>query len=405
MTRARGAKFKMDWRKLALPLAILAFAGLGGLGLIASAPKIENVDPPKVLPAVRVMEAEPSDVTLWVRSQGTVAPRTESDLVPEVSGPVTWISPSLASGGFFEKGEVLLRVDSRDYEAAVARARAEVARAQGEEEHAGSQLQRQKGLARSNATSPSRLSNARRAARVATATVQSAQISLEQAQRDLQRTTIIAPFQGRVREEHIDVGQFVSRGAPIAKLYATDFAEIRLPVADQQLAFIDLPDLRSAAHAANGPEVILRARFAGAEHQWQGKLVRTEGEIDPRSRMVHVVARVKDPYGLDAREGEADPNKPPLAVGLFVRAEIEGSVAEGVITVPRSAIRNDQRVLLVDADNRLRERQVEVLRIDREKVLIRVALSAGERLCTTPMQVVVEGMQVEPVLAETETPS
>lgn len=405
MTRARGAKFKMDWRKLTFPVAILAFAGLGGLGLIASAPEIENVDPPKVLPAVRVMEAEPSDVTLWVRSQGTVAPRTESDLVPEVSGPVTWISPSLASGGFFEKGEVLLHIDSRDYEAAVARARAEVARAQGEEEHARSQLQRQKGLARSDATSPSHLSNARRAARVATAAVQAAQISLEQARRDLQRTTIIASFEGRVREEHVDVGQFVSRGAPVAKLYATDFAEIRLPIADRQLAFIDLPDLRSAAHATNGPEVVLRARFAGSEHQWRGRLVRTEGEIDPRSRMVHVVARVKDPYGLDAREGEADPNKPPLAVGLFVRAEIEGSVAKGVITVPRSVIRNDQRVLVVDAANRLRERKVEVLRIDREEVLIRLRLAEGERICTTPMQVVVEGMQVEPVLAETETPS
>ena len=195
------------------------------------------------------MEATPSDVRLRVRSQGTVAPRTESDLVPEVSGPVTWISPSLASGGFFEKGEILLRIDARDYEASVARARAEVARAQGEEEHARSQLQRQKGLARSNATSPSHLSNARRAARVATAAVQAAQVSLEQARRDLQRTTIIAPFQGRVREKHIDLGQFVSRGAPIAKLYATDFAEIRLPLADRQLAFIDLPDLRSAGEA------------------------------------------------------------------------------------------------------------------------------------------------------------
>jgi len=395
----------MDWKKLALPLAILALSALGGLGLIASGPKIENVEPPKVLPAVHVMEATPSDVRLTVRSQGTVAPRTESDLVPEVSGPVTWISPSLASGGFFEKGEILLRIDARDYEASVARARAEVARAQGEEEHARSQLQRQKGLARSNATSPSHLSNARRAARVATAAVQAAQVSLEQARRDLQRTTIIAPFQGRVREKHIDLGQFVSRGAPIAKLYATDFAEIRLPLADRQLAFIDLPDLRSAGEATHGPEVTLRAEFAGAEHQWTGEVVRTEGEIDARSRMVHVVARVKDPYGLETSGGQADPAKPPLAVGLFVRAEIEGSVATDVITVPRSAIRNNQRVLLVDAENRLYEHPAEILRIDREDVLIRVDLSEGERICTTPMQVVVEGMQVEPIQAGAETRS
>jgi RND family efflux transporter MFP subunit len=391
----------MDWRKFALPLAILFLAAIGGLGLIASAPQVENVEPPKVLPAVRVMEGIPSDVALWVRSQGTVAPRSESDLIPEVSGPVTWISPSLVSGGFFEQGEVLLRIDSRDYEASVGRARAEVARAQGEEEHARAQLQRQKGLARSNATSPSHLGNARRAARVATAAVQAAQISLEQARRDLQRTIITAPFEGRVREEHIAVGQFVSRGAPVAKLYATDFVEIRLPLADHQLAFINLPELRSAAHTSAGPEVILRANFAGSEHQWRGRIVRTEGEIDPRSRMVHVVAQVEDPYGSARTDSGEARDRPPLAVGLFVRAEIEGSVARGVIAVPRSAIRNSQRILIVDSDNRLHERPVEVLRIDREEVLVRLELAAGERICTTPMQVVVEGMQVNPVADET----
>ena len=394
----------IDWRKAALPGAILGLAVTGGLGLIASAPKVENASPPKILPAVRVVEGEAVDMPLWVRSQGTVVPRTESDLVPEVSGRVVWISPSLASGGFFNEGEVLLRIDSRDYEAAVARARAEVARAEGEAEHALSELGRQQGLARSNATSSSHLSNARRASRVTSATLDAARIALEQAQRDLQRTTLAAPFEGRVREEHVDVGQFVGRGVAVAKLYATDFAEIRLPIADRQLAFIDLPDLRTGANTGQGPEVILRASFAGREHEWRGRIVRTEGEIDARSRMVHVVARVEDPYGTGTAENEGDPpgQRPPLAVGLFVRAEIAGPVVRNVIPLPRSAIRGGERILVVDGENRLRERAVEIIRIEQEEVLIRVELAEGERICTSPLQIAVEGMRVEPVAAKTE---
>jgi hypothetical protein len=125
-----------------------------------------------------------------------------------------------------------------------------------------------------------------------------------------------------------------------------------------------------------------------------GRIVRTEGEIDPRSRMVHVVARVEHPYQTDDEAGDAPA---PLAVGLFVQAEIEGPVLEGVIVVPRYAMRDDSHILVVDADDRLRTRAVEVFRIDRDDVLIRSDLAAGERICISPIQIVVEGMQVKPV--------
>jgi RND family efflux transporter MFP subunit len=392
-----------NWQKVVLPCAVLALAALGGLGLIASAPQIESITPEKIFPAVRVMDGKASDIPLWVHSQGTVAPRTESDLIPEVSGPVVWVSPALASGGFFNQGEALFRIDPRDYEAAVARARTDVARAEGEDEHARAELKRQQGLAKSNATSPSHLSNARRGSRVAAAVLDAARIALGQAQRNLERTTISAPFEGRVREEHVDVGQFVSRGGPVAKLYSTDFAEIRLPIADRQLAFIDLPNLRSGAQTEKGPEVILHTTFAGQEHQWFGRVVRTEGEIDPRSRMVHVVARVENPYGAP-KTGAEDRStvqmdeRPPLAVGLFVQAEIAGPLVRGVIAVPRSALRNNSQILVVDSTNRIRRRDAEIIRIDHEDILIRLPLAPGERICTSPIQVVVEGMRVQPIM-------
>lgn len=387
----------MTRSKVLLPICVLAVAGLGALLLVATAPEVDSVAPEELIPVVRAIEVTREDVRMRVRSQGTVAPRTESELVPEVSGSVVWVSPSLVSGGFFAAGDPLLRIDARDYEAALARARADVARAEGEAEHAAAELSRQQGLARQNANSPSQLSNARRARRVADATLEAARIALDVAERDLARTEIRAPFDGRVRDERVDVGQFVARGAPIATLYATDFAEIRLPLADRQLAFLDLPGLPGAVDGAAGPAVRLRASFAGSEHTWTGRVVRTEGEIDARSRMVHVVARVEDPYGLRDAGAEPSGGRAPLAVGLFVRAEIDGEIAENVIVVPRAAMRDQGRVLVVDRDDTLRQRPVEVLRIDREEVLIRADLEPGERIVVSPLQVVVEGMRVRAI--------
>jgi RND family efflux transporter MFP subunit len=337
---------------------------------------------------VRVITARPESVQLVVRSQGSVAPRTESDLVPEVSGRVVWTSPSLVSGGFFEEGELLLRLDPLDYEIQVTKAKAAVARTEGELDHARQSRERQDGLAERDIASPSQLDEARRASRVAQAALDEAHASLAQARRDFARTEITAPYSGRVRDERVDVGQFVSRGDSIATIYATDYVEIRLPIPDDQLAYLELPLFRDKGGVAEEPEVSLRARFAGEEHTWTGRIVRTEGEIDARSRMVHVVARVEDPYGVK------DQVSAPLAVGLFVRAEIAGPEVGDVVVVPRSALRDDQSILVMDDEQRLRRRPVEVLRVDRDEVLVR-GVPAGLRICISPLQVFVEGMRVQ----------
>lgn len=380
--------------KQLVPLLILALSGLGAFVIVATAPSIETVEPERAIPTVRVIDAIPRTLHYGVRTQGTVEPRTEADLVPEISGRVVWISPSLAPGGFFETGEALLRIERRDYELALDRARAAVKRARSEQGFAAAELERQEGLSAGGVASPSQLSNARRAASVAEANLFDARASLEQAGRDLERTEIRAPFEGRVRDEQVDVGQFVNRGNPIARIYATDYVEIRLPIADDQLAFLELPMPIPGAAVDSGPSpsVELRANFAGRDSVWLGQIVRTEGEIDPRSRMVNVVARVEDPYlTKPGRTGV------PLAVGLFVEAEIEGPEATNVIVIPRYAMRDDSRILVVDANDELRSRAVDVLRIDRDDVLVQGPLAAGERICVSPLQVVVEGMAVRTV--------
>ncbi|NNL67672.1 MAG: efflux RND transporter periplasmic adaptor subunit, partial [Myxococcales bacterium] len=190
----------------------------------------------------------------------------------------------------------------------------------------------------------------------------------------------------------------------IARLYAVDFAEVRLPLPDRELRWLDLP-LGYAELPAEGPEITLRAEFAGEPHEWRGQVVRTEGEIDARSRMVHVVARVEDPYGRD------DPTlrRAPLAVGLFVQGEIEGRTLPGVFELPRAALHDDRagegdRVHVIDAEGRLRVRPVEVLHTERETVVIGTGLAPGERVSVSALAAVVDGMPVR-VSGESASPA
>ncbi len=374
--------------KIWLPVAVVAGFALVSAVLIATASDVETAPPAPVMTAVRVVIANPESVRLVVRSQGTVAPRTESALIPEVSGPVVWTSPALVSGGFFEAGEPLLRIDRRDYETGRARALASLARAEGELEHARANLARLDGLAARDIASPSQLDDARRSARVGEAVLDEAKAQLRQAERDLARTEVRAPYKGRVREERVDVGQFLSRGESLATIYATDYVEVRLPIPDKELAYLDVALFAEATDAVAGPLVKLRARFAGQEHTWTGRIVRTEGEIDAKSRMVHVVARVEKPYE------PTEPGRPPLAVGLFVSAEIAGPELDNVISLPRAAIRPDDSVLVVEEGDVLQRRPVEVLRIDQDTVLIRGALDVGDRICVSNVRAFLPGMPV-----------
>jgi len=387
--------------KALVPLAIIAVAALIVLIVIATEPDVE-AGPARVnSPLVSVIEVQPRELQLSVKTQGTVMPRTESDLIPQVSGEVIWVSPKLVSGGFFEAAEPLLRIDPSDQQVELEAARAVVARTRSEFARAKTEIERQRSLAEQGVASQTRIDDAEKGFQVAEAELREQLAKLARAERDLDRTEIRAPYQGRVRSEQVDVGQFVSRGVAIAKLYATDYAEVRLPLPDRDLFYLDIPfDLSGerlepggdSTSNELGPEVQLRAEFAGEPRTWTGRIVRTEGEIDAKSRMVHLVARVEDPYGQDGSTGSA-----PLAVGLFVDAEIQGRTVENVFVLPRTALRTDigiDLVYLVDAGDRLRFKNVDVLRADREDVVISGGLRPGDRVCVSPLAAAVDGMSV-----------
>ena len=382
--------------KVLVPILILILGVAGIFVAYILRPKLEPQGIVPQPPMVRVERVEPRQWQFVVRAHGSVKPRSQSDLIPQVSGQVVWVSPALVSGGFFGAGESLLRIDRADYEVALESARAAVARSRSEHERARKELARQKRLSARSVASENQFDDAVSGEEVTQAVLREAAARLEQAERDLDRTNVRAPYAGRVRDEEVDVGQFVARGTRVARIYAVDFAEVRLPLPDAELRFLDLPMLfRSPTERGDeGPEVILRAHFAGAEHEWLGRIVRTEGEIDAKSRMVNIVARVDDPYGI-ARAGDDDASRRmPLAVGLFVEAEILGRRLDAVFVVPRRALRENDRVLVVDADSRMHYRAVEVLRRERDQVVIGEGLAAGERVCVSPIQAVIDGMLV-----------
>jgi RND family efflux transporter MFP subunit len=384
-------------KKILYPVIVLAM-GIGLAVLIAlNAPQPIPDDYEPLVTTVRVIEVTPQAEYLTVTSQGTVEPRSQSELIPEVSGRAVWISPSLVGGGSFKQGDALLRIDDADYRSSLVRAEAALKRAEVEFDYARDELQRAQSLHDKKLASQQQLDNVRRASWVAEANLSENRAAVEQAQRDLGRTEITAPFDGLVRNEHVDLGQFVTRGQSIGTIYATDYMEVRLPIAADQLAYLGLPaSTRGQIPEAIRPPVTVSADFGNTRLLWEGELIRGEAEFDARSRMLYGVARIRgDANGDDTL---------PLPVGMFVQAEIRGRNVEDIIRLPRSAMRDNNQVMVIDPDNRLHFRHVSILRLEHDDMLVNGGLEAGELVCISPLQTAVEGMQVKPVIARNDTP-
>jgi RND family efflux transporter MFP subunit len=373
-----------------LPLFLVIGGFAAAALLIATGPQVQPQTAQAVPPLVRTLIVQPGTHQFSVRTHGSVVPRTESELVPEVDGRVLRVSPALVSGGFFSKNDVLLEIDSLDYDVALEQARAGIARAESDLDNERKDHERQEDLVTKGSISASQLDNSLNRVTIAKATLREARARLARAERDLARTSMTAPYDGRVRSERVDSGQFVRRGEAIGTIYAVDFAEVRLPIHANELAYLDLPISKAGQALATQSRVTLSAEFAGTVHAWQGKVVRTEGELDPTTRMVHVVAEVANPY--DSRQERA-----PLAVGLFVDAMIHGKTIGNVTVLPRSALRRGNQVFVVDEQNRLRFRNVNVLRMVEDQVYIGEGLSEGERVCVSALQSTADGMLVRVV--------
>jgi RND family efflux transporter MFP subunit len=378
--------------KILLPVALLLTGIACAWAVIATRPQMLPQTQATKVPLVTVIQAEPQTLRLNVHSQGVVTPRNEIDLIPEVSGKIIQLHPDFATGGFFVRNDLLVSIDPRDYDYAIAQAQAQIAEAKRQlamEEAQADQAHNEwqalgEGTATPLAMREPQLAEAR-------AKLKAAEANLLQAQIRRSRCELRAPFTGRLQTKLAGLGQTIQSGEKLAHIYSTDLAEIRLPLPTDQLAYLDLP-LGSGGGQCNVtplscPKVTLTADFAGAQQTWEGRIVRSEGKLDDTTGVLYVVAEVVNPYTQKT-------DRPPLLAGLFVQAQVQGKELQNLFVLPQNAINASQQALVVDADQRLRIRHLEVLRNEPDRILVKSGLSAGDRIVISGIQVPVEGMKV-----------
>ncbi len=378
---------------------------VGGVALIAlmgqMRPKPEREEPNIAPPTVFYTTTVARSVTLDVTAQGEVRPRTDIPLTAQVSGRVISIADNFVNGGAFDKDDTLIRIEDADYRAAAAGVKARVAQAEEalrREEAEGALARRDyEDLGRED--DPSELALRIPQLAQARANFDAAKAEHTAALLNLERTRVRAPFTGRVRERIVGVGQFVSPGAQLGRIFSTDVAEIRLPLTDSDLTKLGLPIAFVATEENPGPPVMLTAFVAGEQRDWTGRIARADGSIDAATRQVFVVAVVDDPYGAGADDGM------PLIMGLFVDATIRGKPFHNAIVLPRSALYGRDTVYVITDDATLDRRTVHIVSTDRDTITISGGVNAGERIAVSPLRGADHGDKVTPVDPDEITPT
>jgi RND family efflux transporter MFP subunit len=381
-----------------IPLLLIA-VGYGGMKILGT--KVEETAPPRSfereLPKADVIELRRSSFAASIDSQGVVRAHNSTPLTSRVSGRVQLINPRFEDGGFFKKGDILLELDPSDFEASLASAEARLARATAA--HAQEVARAQQALLDwqdlGYTEPPSDLVLRKPQLKEAEANVKSGQADLLQAQRDLERARVLAPYDGCVLKRNVGPGQSITPGTPLGEIFSTDFAEVRLPLAAGDYPFVNLP---GESNKESVPVVLSDALSTENGHQWQARIVRSEGVLDETSRELFVIARIDDPYGIVS-------DGPRLRVGQPVRAHIEGKVLDNVYVLPRKSLRSPTEVLLVNPeDDTIQRTNIDPIWSDVDEVVVRHDLPAGWLLVTSRLPYAANGAKVEPVLPEDDAP-
>ncbi len=383
---------KTTLMKIVLPIGIVlaGFAGMKLMVLSRPSPEKEVRESPGVLVEVTSVRRETRPVV--VTGTGTVAPRQEAAITPQVSGQVTYLSPGLVAGGLFREGDLLFRIEDTDYRLAIDRAKAalaaaeyELATVQGQARVARIEWER---LKTDEKSEPNPLVLYEPQLKNARAGVDSAKAALRQAELDLARTSVYAPFTCIVRSEEIDLGQYVTVGKSVATVSGTDAAEIIVPLPLEEMQWLTVPG-RGSKERGSPAKVTLTV--GNRTLTWEGRVVRSLGEVDPRGRMARVVVSVADPYNLGKGRGTG---RADLELGMFVDVEITGKELPGIFTVPRSALREGETVWTMDDEMKLHIVPVTVVRRERDTILVRDSFSEGDRVVLTNISGAAEGMKL-----------
>jgi len=375
---------------------VLAVGVLAATWLISTPPQPERRHEEAAVPLVRVLDAEPVSYRVTLAAMGTVVPAQEVALFPQVTGRIVEQSPGLVPGGVFRQGDTLLRIDPRDYRIAVKQQEAALERARLELRlETGRKVIAEREWKLLEADIPD-IQEYRELAlrephqRNAAASLAAAEAALELAELNLERTVIRAPFNAIVQEEFVDEGQLVSPQTRLATLVGTDRFWVQVSIPVDRLRWIDLPqDGKPAAPDVRitqetGPDVTIERH---------GRLLRLLGDLDPAGRMARVLVSIEDPLVLARKAGQRGPG---LMLGAYVRVEIMGRTLRDVFVVPRTAIREGDRLWVLDEDDALRFRDVTIAWRSGEEVVVSEGLQRGERVVVTPLASPIPGMKLRP---------
>jgi RND family efflux transporter MFP subunit len=381
--------------KVIAPVAVLAVSIGLVTALSAAKPAPEKKEDTQRFISLYVDEVTSDNVTLSVEAQGEVRPKTEIDLIPQVSGRIVGISESFAEGAEFDPGETLIKIDDTNYVIAKIRAEANLAAAKValQREHANAKIKAEHWLDKEQKGTPSDYALNKPQVQEAEAMLAAAEADLREAKLNIARTEINAPFLGRVREKSVGIGQYVTAGTRLGRVFSTDTVEVRLPLTDTQLAELNLP-IGFMASEGNAPLVQFSANVGNKQHSWTGRIVRTNAAMDQTTRMVYAIAEVSDPYGLGSDAGA------PMAVGMFVKADIAGVNSQAAMVLPRLALRNANKVYVINDQNRLEIRTVDVLSTSTDTVLVTNGVQPGDKVVTSTIPAAVDGMEVRAITRE-----
>lgn len=345
-------------------------------GLILTKPVAEIKERKRNIPAVDVWEAEVSDYEVIIKSQGVTRPKRSTVLAAEVSGKVVAVSPKFEVGENFDDGEIILEIDRADYEAAKFQAASVLADAKLalEKENALTKQALIDWKALGGDGEPNDLVLRKPQMHSALAKVAAAEAGFEKAVRDLDRAHIRSPYESQVRETLVELGSTLAAGSAVAAVESAKDFELRLPLSLEDYAFMDV---------IKGTPLRLEANIAGVLYQWEGELVRAEGKVDQSSQSVFLVANVN-----------ALQEDKFLSPGLFLNAKINGKKIKNIYAIPRRALYGDDKIIIVDSDSKVSFREVVVIRTERDRVIIRDGIIEGERIATTPIPNVINGMEV-----------
>ncbi len=374
--------------KALLPVLVLALVFAGVSALMLNPPESSKAPPPDTRLMVEVLPLVRQDFDIMLESYGTVAPRTRSFLTSEVSGQVQWIAAEFRDGGAFTKGDVLARIDPRVYEANVRIAEAAFMEANqrlAEEQARAEQAEIDWGKLGGEGEAPD-LVLRKPQLLAAEARLGSAEASRTKSLINLERTEIKAPFDGRVLTKRVDIGQVVAPNQQLAEVYATDYVEIRLPLKNSDLEFIDLPRVTGSENASQNQFLAVISSQLGGEFDWQGRIVRTEAAMDAAARQLHVIAQIDAPF---VQQDE----RPPLRIGQYVSARIQGRRLRQELIVPTATIYQQSYAYVVE-DGVLQRKEIAIGWQDDSRVYIRSGLEEGDLLVTTPLGQITSGTPV-----------